>query len=163
MKMLIALDFSEVSDVAFNWVKEQEWGEQTEFRIVHAVEPTYVAPCIAGAYVQPMVEANTQSLKNYRTAVAQKVTELQNAFPGSKVSGLAQIGSPASVILDEAALWNATLIVLGSHGRTGVNRFVMGTVAERVAAHAHCSVSIIKRSPVAPASALNESATLNVR
>jgi len=53
-------------------------------------------------------------------------------------------GDPRAVILDAARAWPADLIVLGSHGRRGLDRFLMGSVAESVAIHAHCSVEVIR-------------------
>jgi nucleotide-binding universal stress UspA family protein len=43
-----------------------------------------------------------------------------------------------------ADLWNADLIVVGSHGRRGFDRYVMGSVSESVALHAHCSVEVVR-------------------
>jgi nucleotide-binding universal stress UspA family protein len=54
-------------------------------------------------------------------------------------------GEPRSFILDEAKAWGADLIVLGSHGRQGWDRLLMGSVAESVALHAHCSVEVVRR------------------
>jgi nucleotide-binding universal stress UspA family protein len=54
-------------------------------------------------------------------------------------------GSPAAVILKEAADWGADLIVLGSHGRSPVRQALLGSVASGVAAAAGCTVEIIKR------------------
>jgi nucleotide-binding universal stress UspA family protein len=53
-------------------------------------------------------------------------------------------GDAKTVILDEAKQWNADLVVLGSHGWHGVDRFMMGSVSEAVAMHAPCSVEIIR-------------------
>jgi nucleotide-binding universal stress UspA family protein len=55
------------------------------------------------------------------------------------------VGDPRSFILDTAKAWGADLIVLGSHGRHGWDRLLMGSVAESVAFHAHCSVEVIRR------------------
>ena len=54
------------------------------------------------------------------------------------------IGEPRSVILDTAKDWGATLIVVGSHGRRGLDRFLLGSVSEAVAIHALCSVQVIR-------------------
>ena len=51
---------------------------------------------------------------------------------------------PYQVILHEAQEWHADLIVLGSHGRSGFDRVVMGSVSEAVALHAKCSVEIVR-------------------
>ena len=56
-------------------------------------------------------------------------------------------GDPKSQIIDVAKEWPADLIVLGSHGRKGLSRFLMGSVSEAVVRHAHCSVEIV-RTPV---------------
>ena len=54
-------------------------------------------------------------------------------------------GEPRSLILDVAKTWGADLIVLGSYGRRGWDRLMMGSVAESVAFHAHCSVEVIRQ------------------
>ena len=53
---------------------------------------------------------------------------------------------PYRVILNEADTWDADLIVVGSHGRSGFDRVIMGSVSEAVALHASCSVEVIRRS-----------------
>jgi Universal stress protein family len=52
--------------------------------------------------------------------------------------------TPKTIILDEATQWGADLIVLGSHGRRGAERFLMGSISEAVAMHAHCSVEVVR-------------------
>jgi nucleotide-binding universal stress UspA family protein len=52
---------------------------------------------------------------------------------------------PYRVILYEAETWGADLIVVGSHGRTGFDRVIMGSVSEAVALHAVCSAEVIRR------------------
>jgi nucleotide-binding universal stress UspA family protein len=53
-------------------------------------------------------------------------------------------GDPKSKILDAAKEWHADMIVLGSHGRSGISRFLLGSVSQDVVRHAHCSVEIIR-------------------
>ena len=55
--------------------------------------------------------------------------------------------SPKQIILDEAKQWGADLIVLGSHGHRGINRFLLGSISEAVAMHAECSVELIRPLP----------------
>jgi len=54
-------------------------------------------------------------------------------------------GAAKSKIIDHAAKWHADLIVLGSHGYTGMERFLLGSVSDAVARHARCSVEIVRR------------------
>jgi nucleotide-binding universal stress UspA family protein len=56
---------------------------------------------------------------------------------------------PYLVILHEAEEWNANLIVIGGHGRSGFDRAVMGSVSKAVALHAKCSVEIIRDAALA--------------
>jgi nucleotide-binding universal stress UspA family protein len=52
------------------------------------------------------------------------------------------------VILDCATKWKADLIVVGSHGKNGIQRLLLGSVSEYVATHAKCSVEIVRGAPV---------------
>lgn len=63
---------------------------------------------------------------------------------GFRVRILVQEGDPASAILDVAVQEGSDLIVVGSHGRTGLARFFLGSVSSRVVAHAACSVLVVK-------------------
>jgi nucleotide-binding universal stress UspA family protein len=54
------------------------------------------------------------------------------------------VGDARAIILDEARAWGADLIVLGSHGRHGFDRVLLGTVSESVALYADCSVEVIR-------------------
>ena len=63
---------------------------------------------------------------------------------GFRVTTSVTTGDARSVILDAASEWNADLIVLGSHGRAGLGRFLLGSVSEAVARHARCSVQIVR-------------------
>ena len=49
--------------------------------------------------------------------------------------------------VDEATEWPADLIVLGSHGYTGLKRWLLGSVAQSVVAHASCSVEVVRGKP----------------
>lgn len=68
-------------------------------------------------------------------------------FPDSKDKGIAfsiKQGDPAAEIVDFAESENITLIVMPSKGRTGISRFLMGSVSENVIRCAHCPVIVLK-------------------
>jgi nucleotide-binding universal stress UspA family protein len=69
------------------------------------------------------------------------------ADAGLTLTGAVVSGYPKAAIVDEAKVWGADLIVVGAHGRRGLELLLMGSVSEAVAMHAHCSVEVI-RSPV---------------
>ena len=71
---------------------------------------------------------------------------------GRDVSWAVRNGDPAHALIEEAEAKGADLIALGTHGRTGLDRLVMGSVARKVLTHAHCSVLIVRAgTPVAEA------------
>lgn len=55
-------------------------------------------------------------------------------------------GDPAGTILDRAEEAHVDLVVVGSHGRSGLARFFLGSVSQRVVSHARCSVLVVKHS-----------------
>jgi len=63
---------------------------------------------------------------------------------GVRVEGLIIEGRPYEAIVENAREKDVDLIVMGSHGRTGLERLLMGSVTERVVGHADCSVLIAK-------------------
>jgi len=63
---------------------------------------------------------------------------------GIKVEALTLKGVPHEVIVNTAARKNAGLIVIGSHGRTGISKLLMGSVTERVIGHAESAVLVWK-------------------
>jgi len=65
---------------------------------------------------------------------------------GLQASGTVSVllASPKEIIPDEASRCGADLIVVGSHGRRGINRFLLGSISEAVAIHTDCSVEVIR-------------------
>jgi nucleotide-binding universal stress UspA family protein len=74
--------------------------------------------------------------------LAQAAEMLRSA--GFKVTSSVEEGDARSVILDRAATWDTDLIMVGSHGRTGLVELLMGSVSEAVSRHAGCSVEIVR-------------------
>lgn len=82
--------------------------------------------------------------KKFSISGAQLVHQL---FPRWTVTNSAIAGSPAWGLLAEAKNWRADMIVVGSHGRTPLERFFIGSVSYKVVAEAVCSVRIVKPHP----------------
>jgi nucleotide-binding universal stress UspA family protein len=85
-----------------------------------------------------------QSMKRAEEAVASAVEILSKAFPKVEESISVLLDGPKAVIINEAERWDADLIVVGSHGHRGIERFLLGSVSEGVALHANCSVEVIR-------------------
>jgi nucleotide-binding universal stress UspA family protein len=78
------------------------------------------------------------------------VSHITDAFGGRTAPGAVHffvhtvIGKPADEILDLAREVGADLIFVGSHGKTGVERFVLGSISERIVREAHCPVMVAR-------------------
>jgi nucleotide-binding universal stress UspA family protein len=70
------------------------------------------------------------------------------SIPAPTLQGTVRVGSPAHVILEVAREWDADLVVLGTHGRRGLPRFFVGSVAETVLRKAPCSALVIPPAAV---------------
>lgn len=144
MKVLIAIDDSAYSDAAINYVMDQCWPKNTEFRIVNIVEPMYMA--YAGGYMGGTVPYEDELAKQNSKMIHKYIEKLKKCIgdPTAQVDGQVQIGPVALCILELAKSWEADLIVVGSHGRKGFQKFFLGSVAEKIARHATCSVEVVK-------------------
>lgn len=125
-RVLLATDGSETSAAAARAVAGRPWPEGSEFRVVSVEEPW--------------------TIKSSRLEPQEAVTSAEQvlASAGLKVTGAMFSGNAKEVILEESRKWDADLIVVGSHGRRGFKRFLLGSVSEAVAMNAHCSVVVVR-------------------
>lgn len=79
-----------------------------------------------------------------RSTATRGAERLRALFPNWTIHHGACADSPAWGLLAEARKWNADLIVIGSHGRSPLQKFFLGSVSYKVAAEAHCSVRVFK-------------------
>ena len=141
MKILLAIDDSKFSAAAVKAVIARHKLPGLEVRVLHAAEPPtlFTAPEMA-EYIPP-----EESAEEAKALVAKAAAALRSA--GVNVTTAVVQGDAKSVILDDANAWGADLIVLGSHGRKGLERFMVGSVSAAVLRHAHCSVEIVRLAP----------------
>jgi nucleotide-binding universal stress UspA family protein len=145
MKILIAIDGSECSATAFRSVAERAWPAGTEFRLITVLESLFSEYALGGGYAfEKIYENQTLMIKDARKFLDDKIDDMRAIFGQSSVTQVLFEGSVPNAIIDEAKRWDADLIVLGSHGRKGLQRFLLGSVAEKVASYCTCSVEIIK-------------------
>ncbi len=149
MKILIAVDGSSCSEHAVKSIAERPWPAGTEVRVISIVE-VHVAPPAAGFLVPDShyLKLLAEHQRISREAVEQAEARLlaSNADRSAPIRVETEIinGMAKDVILYDAEEWKADLIVLGSHGYQGLKRLWLGSVSSAVAAHAPCSVAIIR-------------------
>jgi nucleotide-binding universal stress UspA family protein len=143
MKILLPIDDSKFSEAAIQAVIAQAHSKDTEVRILHVVEPPslLVARDMTG-YDATLEAVWDEETKQAQALVAKTAERLRSH--GIKVTTVVQQGEPKSLIIDASEEWHADLIVLGSHGRKALDRFLLGSVSEAIARHARCSVEIVR-------------------
>ncbi|HEY9870673.1 MAG TPA: universal stress protein [Candidatus Obscuribacterales bacterium] len=156
MKVIIAIDGSECSLAALESVVDRPWPQDAEFRVLSVVEPP--TPGYAEwhtSYVPYLDEAQQELVKEINELVDERVEFLRREFPHNPVDGKVVEGNIRDSIVREATEWNADFVILGSHGRRGFQKFLLGSVAEAVVSRAPCSVEII-RTPARKAEAVED-------
>jgi len=142
MKILLAVDDSEFSEAAMDAVIARGRPQETEVRVLNVIDVlTPLAPDMMAYY--PGIEHDRDAQRAPAEALVARTADLLRS-KGFRVTTAVELGNPKSKILDVASSWHADLIVLGSRGRTGLDRFLIGSVAETVARHATCSVEIVR-------------------
>jgi nucleotide-binding universal stress UspA family protein len=143
MKILLAVEESKYSEAAVRALLARAVPQGTEVRVLNVVEPPSLLVVREMGGYEPSLEAAWQAhLNEVQSFVAKKAQELR--AHGLNVTTVVEQGDPKSVILEVASHWHADLIVMGSHGKRGLDRFLMGSVSEAVVRHAPCSVEIVR-------------------
>ncbi|MGB0037074.1 MAG: universal stress protein [Candidatus Acidiferrales bacterium] len=140
MKILVGVDDSKFSDGALRAIVAQFQPQDAQIRVLHVLQPiAFSTPPQMSAQYTP--ELQDQG-KPAQELVERAAKTLRAA--GFKADTVVEKGDVRLKIIDSAAEWNADLIVVGSHGRSGVPRLLLGSVAEFVAHNAACSVEIVR-------------------
>jgi|SRR5664280_109016 nucleotide-binding universal stress UspA family protein len=140
MKILLGIDDSKSSGDVVAAIVKQFQPDKTEIRVMHVLQPLVptAPPQMAAAYAPELEYQKKEALE----LVERIAGDLRSAgFITHTAIGL---GDVREKIIDSAADLHADLIVVGSHGRTGIERFLLGSVAESVARNAKCSVLIVR-------------------
>jgi len=148
-RILLATDGSDMSILATRSIAERPWPAGTEVRILCAVELALTT--FEGALEPPFVNDRAMEvireagMKHAQDAISGAEEIIVGAGLKASESISVLVDSPKQIILEEATQWGADLIVVGSHGRRGISRFMLGSVSEAVATHAACSVDVIRK------------------
>ncbi|MEQ1681014.1 MAG: universal stress protein [Nitrospira sp.] len=136
-RVLIAIEERNDADRIVKWLTEHPLADPVELRVVHAIIPigvndTYDALGIstwwegAERYAEELVKSTAGKLLNPRYTVSTNVSQ----------------GNPAAVIEQEAK--DMDLVVVTSHGRKGLSRFLLGSVSHAIVHHVTCPILVLR-------------------
>ncbi len=154
-KILVGYDGSECADAALADLTRAGLSSNAEVQILSVAEAWLPLPPPSSyeiVYQATKAKSPADLQRRFaKEAVAAKAAlalaeqardRMQVNFPLWKISAHSSCGSPARELLARAEKWKPDLIVVGSHGRTALGRFVLGSVSQRVLSEAQCSVRI---------------------
>jgi nucleotide-binding universal stress UspA family protein len=148
MKILLSIDGSPCSEAAVEELAGRPWPPDTQVRIISVIEPPGALTAEPYMGVGGYFEEVERLKKQQAEEILARAAEVLRAGAGTAQMGLATealTGSPKRTIVEEAESWGADIIALGSHGYDTWERMLLGSVSQSVAAHARCSVLIVRR------------------
>ena len=138
--ILVPIDFSDSARNIVEWASHLANGSETKLVLFHAYHLPVEFQQLEGAYLPPDFWANVKS--ESQASLARHETELRER--GHSVESVVREGYAATAIVDEATEIDADLIVIGTHGLSGLKHMLLGSVAERVVQKAPCPVLTVK-------------------
>ncbi|HEX7879134.1 MAG TPA: universal stress protein [Candidatus Eisenbacteria bacterium] len=143
MKILVGVDESEHGQQAIDWVRRMTLPKETEVVVVSVARTPMVLSTEAYA---PGLAYDDEALKGefeFRTRIA---NEAATSLGKSGLTATTRVvtGDARLEIIDLAHKEKCDLVVVGSHGRTGLAKLLLGSTASHVVTHAPCSVLVVK-------------------
>lgn len=143
MKVIIGVDDSPCSEAAVAWVKKMPWPRGTKIVVLSVARPAVGAYAEVYAPQAPYLEqVMEEQVRHHQELSSKAERNLRDA--GFVTEARIAEGDPRIALVDTARLEQADMIVLGSHGRTGISKLLLGSVASHVVTHAPCTVVVVK-------------------
>jgi nucleotide-binding universal stress UspA family protein len=141
-RILVPIDFSEYSEKALNWAVTMAEQWRSRLYLCHVIPQPSYPHMLAGA---DLVEFETK----LRSTAETQLHDLKNKQQshGVPIDLRVVIGEPFHDICRVAEEEQIDLIVMGTHGRTGLRHALLGSVAERVVRHSPCPVLVVGKEP----------------
>ena len=146
MRILAATDGSEYSTVALQSLASRPWPEGSIFKVISIPEPFVSLGEFPYLEMKEIESLNAAAMKDAKHGAETGATILRKRGWDVETDTPVPREGDAREIVKEAERWHARMIVLGSHGRRGFDRWTLGSVSEHVALHAPCSVEVIRGS-----------------
>lgn len=137
--ILVPVDFSERSRAALNYAVTLARDFGGSLVVLHVLDPLLIPGRLEAARLR-------QLKSSARREAAERLQSLNHELVqmGVRVQSFLRHGPVADIIVAFAVAKKADLIIIGSQGRTGLSRLLIGSVAERVVRHATCPVLVVR-------------------
>lgn len=143
MKIIVAVEDKLFGEAIADFVANHEWPEASEVLILHAIEPIFVKP-LSGYPTDLIKSLNEERFRAAKSLVLGVGTTISTKNPHLIMQEEIVEGHAKDIIVNRAKGWPADLIVMGSHGRSGIGQFFLGSVSMSVLTAAPCSVMVVK-------------------
>lgn len=141
--ILAALDGSHASDGVVTMAARLSRSPGAELHLIHVIDSLFEAD-------QAMLaESAAERRARHQQHLAHAVQQLAEHGVTAPQEHLVE-GASENLILDVAEKLRADLILVGTHGRKGLNRLLVGSVSEAVTRHAHCPVMVVRQKHYEP-------------
>jgi nucleotide-binding universal stress UspA family protein len=140
-RILCPVDFSEFSATAYEYAYSLSRQYKAKLFVLHVMEP--VVSVYRGILVPSLVE---EIYSRQDSDAREQIRKLESTYAGKGVASevVIQVGLVADSILSFVKARDVDLVVVGTHGRRGLDRLMMGSVAERVLRRATCPVLAVR-------------------
>ena len=138
--ILVPIDFSPYADHALNYAIELATKLQADLTLLHVVDTMSWGVAHAESMIPPEVWQELQ------TGIEESMETFCDRVQDADLKGESLItrGAPFDIIINTAKDRGADLIIMGTHGRTGLTHVLMGSVAEKVVRLAPCPVLVTR-------------------
>ena len=150
LTVIVGVDYSDTSALALvEAVRAARSRENNHVHVVHVMSPVQTVGPMAGAYIPPVLDT-AKAADELKQFVEKTLAEAQTSLPDDgrpivdRLTTHLGMSDPREAIAQLASDLDADLVVIGTHGRRGVSRFLLGSVAEGVVRIAPCPVLVVR-------------------
>ncbi len=139
-RILVPIDFSENAASVLDWAAHLAQEHGSRILLLHVYHLPVEVQQLEGAYLPPDFWSTVKNEAEQQ--LGRFAEDLRGR--GLEVEALVREGYPATVIVEEAESLEADLLVIGTHGLSGLKHMLLGSIAERVVQKAPCPVLTVK-------------------
>jgi len=143
-KILIPVEDRTFAEAQIEFLSKHELPSATQFTLMNVIKPLAVQDygfAVPSTYLEAIAKEDENAA---RKLLADVESKLKARFPNAGFEKRIEFGGAAAEIIREAKEEEHDWIVIGSHGRSGLDRFFLGSVSQSVVSHAPCSVTIVR-------------------